>query len=361
MLTGIANHLWQSTLFALVAILLSFALRKNQARTRHTIWMLASLKFLVPFSLLVSAGSHVPRRTSAPVTQPASLVLEKISQPFPNPTVAVTAHPATNWQALALALWLCGCGAVLGNWSIRWKRVRSAARLATRAKIDAPIEIKFSPALMEPGIFGILRPVLLLPQGIAERLTTQQFDAIIAHELCHVRRRDNLTSALHMLVEATFWFHPLVWWIGARLVEERENACDEEVLHLGKDPQVYAESILRVCQLYLESPLVCVSGITGADLKQRIEAIMTRGIGEKLGLGRKLMLAALAITAVVGPLAIGFLHAPPLRAQTLLTGQPRLKFETGRSNRATPAASASATRMDHPGREELRPKATCWG
>ena len=77
MLTGIANHLWQSTLFALVATLLSFALRKNQARTRHTIWMLASLKFLVPFSLLVSAGSHVPRRTS-PVTLPASLVLERL-------------------------------------------------------------------------------------------------------------------------------------------------------------------------------------------------------------------------------------------------------------------------------------------
>ena len=52
-------------------------------------------------------------------------------------------------------------------------------------------------------------------------------------------RRDNLAAAIHMVVEAIFWFHPLVWWIGARLVEERERACDEEVLRLGNEPTVY--------------------------------------------------------------------------------------------------------------------------
>ena len=62
---------------------------------------------------------------------------------------------------------------------------------------------------------------------------------------------------LHMLVEALFWFHPLVWWLGARLVDERERACDEEVLRLGSDPQIYAESILKICEFYLESPLLC--------------------------------------------------------------------------------------------------------
>jgi hypothetical protein len=52
-------------------------------------------------------------------------------------------------------------------------------------------------------------------------------EAMLAHELCHVRRRDNLVAAMHMMVEAVFWFHPLVWWIGVRLMEERERACDE--------------------------------------------------------------------------------------------------------------------------------------
>ena len=103
--------------------------------------------------------------------------------------------------------------------------------------------------------------------GIIERLTPTQLEAVLAHELTHVWRRDNLTAAMHMIVEAVFWFHPLVWWIGARLVEERERACDEEVLRLGNEAQVYAESILKVCQFYIESPLACVSGVTGSDLR----------------------------------------------------------------------------------------------
>jgi bla regulator protein BlaR1 len=69
------------------------------------------------------------------------------------------------------------------------------------------------------------------------------------------RRRDNLAAALHMLVEAAFWFHPLVWWIGTRLVDERERASDEEVVRLGSEPQAYAEGIRRVCEFCLQSPL----------------------------------------------------------------------------------------------------------
>ena len=120
-----------------------------------------------------------------------------------------------------------------------------------------------------------------------ERLTPEQLRAILIHEATHVRRRDNLTGFLHMLVAAVFWFHPLVWWIGARLVDERERACDEEVLREGSEPEVYAEGILNICKLYVESPLVCVSGLTGANLKKRIEAIMTNQRAESLTLARR--------------------------------------------------------------------------
>ena len=88
---------------------------------------------------------------------------------------------------------------------------------------------------MEPGVFGIFRPVLLVPEGITDRLTPAQWKTILTHELCHVRRRDNLTAAIHMAIEAIFWFHPLVWWIGKRLIDERERACDEEVLLAAGD------------------------------------------------------------------------------------------------------------------------------
>jgi uncharacterized protein (TIGR03435 family) len=158
-----------------------------------------------------------------------------------------------------------------------------------------------------------------------ERLTAAQLDAIVAHELCHVRRRDNLMAAIHKVVEALFWFHPLVWWIGARMVEERERACDEEVLRMGNEPEVYAEGILRVCRLYLGSPITCMSGVTGSDLKKRIEGIMTRGIAPELGLLRKLLLAGLALGVIAAPVAVGVLNAPSIRAQA--PSEARLAFE----------------------------------
>ncbi len=175
--------------------------------------------------------------------------------------------------------------------------------------ISAPVEIRSSPGLLEPGIVGFLRPILLLPAGIEQHLTPLQLEAVLAHELCHVRRRDNLSSAIHMIVEAVFWFHPLVWWIGARLVEERERACDEEVLRIFGEPRAYAEGILNVCKLYVESPLACVSGVTGSDIKKRIEAIMTNRVVLNLNLGKKLLLTAAALLVASGPLIVGLLKA----------------------------------------------------
>jgi uncharacterized protein (TIGR03435 family) len=124
-----------------------------------------------------------------------------------------------------------------------------------------------------------------------------------------------LTAAIYMLVETVFWFHPLVWWIGKRLVAERELACDEEVLHLGNQPKVYAQGILKVCQRYLESPLECVAGVTGSNLRRRIRAIMTHRGTTPMNAGKKLLLAAAGMAAVAGPLAIGILNAPRVEAQ----------------------------------------------
>jgi uncharacterized protein (TIGR03435 family) len=170
-------------------------------------------------------------------------------------------------------------------------------------------------------LFGIFKPVLLLPEGIETRLTAAQLNAIYAHELCHVQRRDNLAATLHMLVEALFWFHPLVWWLEGRLIEERERACDEAVLQAGNHPQDYAESILKVCKLCLASPLACASGVSGANLKKRIEAIMSRRIGRRLNALNKVLLLGVGALALVVPIAIGLLN--PARAQP----QPAHTFE----------------------------------
>jgi uncharacterized protein (TIGR03435 family) len=122
---------------------------------------------------------------------------------------------------------------------------------------------------------------------------------------------------MHMLVEAIFWFHPLVWWLGARLADERERACDEEVLQLGKSAQVYAESILKTCEFCVGSPLACISGVTGADLKKRIVRIMTEAdrAVRQLDYGRRLLLCVAAIAGVASPIVFGLAHITQVRAQ----------------------------------------------
>ncbi len=323
---AILNHLWQSTVFAGVAWLLTLALKRNRAQTRYWVWFAASMKFLGPLALLVAVGSQVRWREAPPPSAPT--VVEQIAQPFgdtsPLGAVRVSAPAGTNPIPELLGLiWAAGFVAIGIKWGREWTRMHANVRSAPPLDLGLPVPVRSSAALLEPGVFGGLRPILLLPEGITERLTPAELNAILAHEMCHVRRRDNLATAMHMVVEAVFWFHPLVWWIGARLMEERERACDEEVLRTGNDAQTYAEGILKVCELYLKSPLECVAGVSGVNLNKRIEEIMTNRIVFKLNAGRKLLLAGAGVLAVAGPIAIGLMNAPPIRAQAQPTAQPK--------------------------------------
>jgi uncharacterized protein (TIGR03435 family) len=316
-----ANHLWQSTLFAAVAWLLTLALRKNRAAVRYWVWLAASVKFLIPFSLLVSAGAQLGWRTAPAAVQPRfSFVMEEIAQPFaaaaPTPVPAVAAAALNQLPAILFGIWLCGVAIGAVFWLWWWRRIRAIRRAATPLPLNLPIRVMSSTARLEPGVVGIVKPVLLLPEGITDRLTPPQLEAILAHELRHVQRRDNLTAAIHMVVETLFWFHPLVWWIRGRLVEERELACDEGVLRLGSEPQVYAESILKVCEFYLASPVACAAGVTGGELKKRIEGIMENRYLRSLSLGKKILLAVAGLMAVGTPIVVGVMASPPSHARS---------------------------------------------
>ena len=338
---GLANHLWQSTLVAAAAGMLTLGLRKHHARARYWLWLAASVKFLIPFSLLVQLGSYFAWQRPAPPTSTGLyFAIEEVSQPFSSVAVrANTAHSAAvavpmlaNLFPILIAIWLFGFLAVLLMWTIRWRRISAAMKTATPlsdgrevgalrrmeqvAGIRKPIELLLSRASLEPGIFGIARPTLIWPEGISGHLEDPHLEAVLAHEVWHVRRRDNLFAALHMFVEVVFWFYPLVWWLGARLVEERERSCDEEVVALGSDRQVYAESILKVCEFCLGSPLPCVAGVTGADLKKRMVHIMTDRILHKLDFARKALLALAATLAIAIPVTFGLFNATPSRAQS---------------------------------------------
>ena len=334
-------HLWQSTLFALAAGLMAAAFRGNRAQVRYWLWLSASLKFLVPFALLLNLGSYLEtwmpaaRQVASQITAPVVFwTVEEFSAPslsatLPQATAATAAASVIHWIPIALlALWLGGFVTVALIRFRSWLRVRAAVRASAATGVSETVEIRVSPCHLGPAVVGILRPVLLFPEGIAERLTPSELETVLAHELCHVRRRDNFFAAIHMIVEAAFWFHPLVWWISARLVEEREQACDEEVLSLGSHPEIYADAILNVCKFYTQSPLIGVSGVSGASIRRRIEAIMLSRF-EQLSRAKKLLLAAAGTAALAGPVAIGLLigagNVTAVRAQSPVSaGQ---KFE----------------------------------
>lgn len=318
------HHLWQSTVFGGGVWLLTLALRRNAARLRYRLWMAASLKFLLPFSLFIAVGAQLPWPGHLDGAKPAvATVLQGVAQPllqmwpadagtnFAVPGAgAQAAHASTNLLPFVLlGVWLIGTLVLLGRWTASWLRLRAAVQRGEPITLADGTSARLMAENVEPGVFGIRRPVLVLPRGIVDRLSTEQLDAIVAHELCHMRRRDNLTAALHMAVEATFWFHPLVWWLQTRLVEERERACDEAVLETTRQPFAYAEGILNVCKFYVEAPLSCVSGVTGSELKHRIARILSGQGVRKLDLRRKTLLALACVLAIGIPVTAGLVRA----------------------------------------------------
>jgi beta-lactamase regulating signal transducer with metallopeptidase domain len=211
MIGPLTNHLWQSTLFAATAGLLTLAFRRNRAQVRYWLWLSASLKFLVPFSLLIGLGNQfhwAPEANYMPTSVPLTLV--EISEPFPIALPATSASTTTNWLLLAIiGVWACGFAAIVAMRLRHWLRIHAAVRASTLLETSAPVRIRTCPGRLEPGVVGFFRPILLLPADIRQHLTPAQFEAVLVHELCHIRRRDNLTAAIHMIVEAIFWFHPL--------------------------------------------------------------------------------------------------------------------------------------------------------
>ena len=359
-LSPIANHLWQSTVCVAAVWLLTLALRQNRAAVRYWLWLAASVKFLVPFSALVGAGAQFAWRTAPAIAPPQfSLVMDQIGRPFgASPSLAPPAASSASspLPAILFGVWLCGVAIGGISWLRWWRSLRTAQRAATPLDLNLPILTMSTPAQMEPGVFGIFRPILLLPEGITDRLTPDQMQAVIAHELCHVRRRDNLTAAIHLVVETLFWFHPLLWWIRARLAEERERACDEEVLGSGSRPEVYAEGILSVCRFYLESP-PCMAGVTGADLKKRLESILARRPADNLTLVRKWLLASAGLVAIVGPIAVGLMNAPVSCAESPAVIQALPAFEVA-SVKPAPVGATERSLTHKPGPRLVTSNAT---
>jgi TonB family protein len=154
---------------------------------------------------------------------------------------------------------------------ISGRALETLYRLKTLLQERRPVTLILSSDFPEPGVCGIWRPKLVLPKRVVEALTDQELQAVLLHELAHVRRRDNLVSLFQSWLGCVFWFHPVIWLIDHQLLEERERACDEEVLSHAPNGQEYLSSLLKVFRSSLGEKLAGASLITGSNLKRRID------------------------------------------------------------------------------------------
>lgn len=303
MIAFIAQHLWQSTLFLIAAWVLARACRRNCAAIRYWIWFVASVKFLVPFAVLQRLGDYIGRSLPKPPSVDP-VVIEMGNAIFVPPVSSVVDAMGPEIRMVA-AIWAVGTATLLLRWFLQWRAVLAMVASAPRLPLDQSAPVRVTSGELAPGVFGVFRPVVLLPRAVVRELTPVQMQAVLAHEMCHVRRHDNLTAAIHKCVEAIFWFHPLVWWLGANLLREREAACDEAVIEEGYEQAVYAESILNVCRLGVAARFAGMASSTGGCLKERLVSIMSDRRASPIDHGRFALLFVAAMLACCGPVAAG--------------------------------------------------------
>lgn len=251
----------QGTLLGLVVLAATPWLRRLEA----------SARFAVLFAALLAAPALV---LWSVLSAPAS-----IGVPGPTP----------RWATLVAHGWLLGVGLsglrmvleLRGLHQLRatglpLRQLHDRLRaLAQSLGVRRPVAIVESPAVASPIVVGWLRPMILLPLGLATRMPPAWLDAVLAHELAHVRRHDLLLRLAQRTVEVLLFFHPVVWWLGRQIDQAREEACDDLVVDRLGDPLAYARAITELEALQTP-PAALAAGATEGHLMTRIRHIMHR-------------------------------------------------------------------------------------
>ncbi|MGH9839043.1 MAG: HEAT repeat domain-containing protein [Blastocatellia bacterium] len=151
--------------------------------------------------------------------------------------------------------------------------LRRLRRLCDELRVTRPVRLLESTLVAVPTAIGWLRPVILLPVSALTRLTPQQLESIIAHELAHIRRHDYLINLLQAVIETLLFYHPAVWWASRQVRREREHCCDDLAVAVCGDPLTYARALLEMEQLRAAEPQLAVAA-NGGLLMNRIERLV---------------------------------------------------------------------------------------
>lgn len=277
---------WQGLVLALLYMLAKVVVPARRADWRYAIAMGAML--LMPVCVLVNwMGIETPI--------PAEPFSGQASKP--NPVLG-----------LAFWLWVLGVLALSVRLLHGWWRLRSIIAAARPAldwthKTAGLAEVRWSAAVGVPCVAGWLRPVVLFPLNAAG-LPLDLLDAVLAHELAHVRRHDYAFQWIQNWIEVLLYYHPAVWWLSREVRRERECATDEMAAASLGDRGEYARALLTLEELQVPNAALAANG---GDLSMRIHRLMRSDVARPAGLAPLLLLA----------LSLGMVFFEPLFAQAL--------------------------------------------
>ncbi len=284
---------WQVVVTAAVlgaVLLLTMLLPRAGARTRHALVLLGLAQLLLPGALLLRGLGLAGFDLVGWLGLRAQLVVAGPAMPVTAPGEArplPAGRPDETRCRLAVA-W--GAGMVLLVASSLVRRRQQARRLrpaegealaTSMAEATVAAALKVAPRALfgevaTPRVVGIVRPRLVLPEGIEERLGGSELEAVLAHELAHVARRDTLWQAFASVLAALFWFDPLVWIARRRLADEAEQACDEHAAgQVGAE--AYVASLREVCSSALVAPGGTAACMSSRRLAHRVEVVLRSG------------------------------------------------------------------------------------
>jgi len=306
------HFVWQAAAVALLLAIVLRILRKCSASMRYVVGCLALLLIvalplvtmaLVEVSEPVAEAGPAPIPTPVPETTPVAVIevaelpaMQIDAQPLEMPKVsapwtqrAVTAlEPALPWLVLGWLLGVFGLSAWhLGGWAQLQRMKRrmvsevAASLQAKLAELAAALGIKRAVALLEsalvdvPTVIGWIKPVILLPASALSGLSPEQLEAILAHELAHVRRYDYLVNIAQTVIEILGFYHPALWWISHKIRAERENCCDDLAVQVCGDSLRYARALTCLEEMRHHHSELAVAA-SGGSLVARIGRLLSR-------------------------------------------------------------------------------------
>lgn len=292
------HAVWQGFVITFLATGVLFLLRRRASYGRY--WTGISALLL---QVMVSAGTfalyYQPR-----VLQVAMPKVTDFTQPLVTKSTQVMIsmpwYKQTLWFLQShldtiVLFWVIGASVLLlrliGSWiyvqqlkaeGIRLTESRIQEmfrRIATKLNIRSTVHLFESVRVSTPVVIGFIKPVVLLPVGLATGLTTKQIEAILAHELAHVKRFDYLVNLLQSLVEVVYFYHPALWWLSSRVRTEREHCCDDVAVQVCGDKLAFARALAEV-EAFRQSPALAMAFASQKGMMlQRVKRVL--GVTEK--------------------------------------------------------------------------------